>query len=226
MRKLGISFVLIVITVAFALSQDCEIYFPVNKGQVREMTSFDKKDKPTGISRQTILESNQSSGAFELTILSEVLDTKDEIIFSGEITMACRDGIFYVDMDDLLAGSAAAMSELNITIEGDNLSYPSGMKPGDKLEDGSVTMNIEEAPMMNTTVRIFNRRVEAREEITTEAGTFTCYKISYDTETKSVVTITGSGTEWIAKDVGAVRSESFNKKGKLTGYSVLTKLED
>ena len=131
-----------------------------------------------------------------------------------------------MDMDDLLAGTANAMGDLDITIEGDNLGYPAGMKPGDQLKDGRVTMTIGESPMMNTTITIFNRIVEAREEIITDAGTFSCLKISYDMETKSVITLRASAVEWIAKDIGVVRSENFSKKGKLTGYSVLTKLEN
>ena len=72
---------------------------------------------------------------------------------------------------------------------------------------------------------IYNRKVEAEEEISTKAGTFKCFKISYDILTDAMIDIKGSAIEWIAKDVGAVRTESYNKKGKLTGYSELVKLE-
>ena len=40
----------------------------------------------------------------------------------------------------------------------------------------------------------------------------------------TIVKIEGSSTEWYSEGIGMVRSESFNAKGKLTGYSVLTKL--
>ena len=226
MRKIVLPLLLLLFTASFAMSQDCEMYFPVNKGQVRELSSFDQKDKYTGKTRQTVIESIQSSDAFTLTILSEAMDQDDQILFNSELSVACKDGVFYMDMDDLLAGTANTMGDLDITIEGDNLGYPAGMKPGDRLMDGTITMTIAEAPMMNTTVRIFNRSVEAREDITTDAGTFSCFKISYDIETKSVITLRASAVEWIAKDIGVVRSESFNKKGKLTGYSELTKLEN
>jgi len=41
---------------------------------------------------------------------------------------------------------------------------------------------------------------------------------------KMVVKIEATSKEWYAENVGIVRSESYNKKGKLTGYDVLTKL--
>ena len=78
---------------------------------------------------------------------------------------------------------------------------------------------------LNTTTTISNRTVEAVENITTRAGTFKCFKISYDIETKAVMTFRAKGTEWIAKDIGVIRSENYNKNGKLTGYSELASLE-
>ena len=40
-----------------------------------------------------------------------------------------------------------------------------------------------------------------------------------------MIDIQTKGIEWIARDVGAVRSEMYNKNGKLTGYSELVRLE-
>jgi hypothetical protein len=36
------------------------------------------------------------------------------------------------------------------------------------------------------------------------------------------IKITGSAKQWLAEGVGMVKQESFNKKGKLTGYTELT----
>ena len=33
-----------------------------------------------------------------------------------------------------------------------------------------------------------------------------------------------SGIEWIAKNIGVVKSESYNKKGKLESSTLLTKI--
>ena len=79
--------------------------------------------------------------------------------------------------------------------------------------------------MMNMTTTVHNRKVEAVERVTTEAGTFECFKVSYDVMTDAMIDIRTKGIEWIAKDVGAVRTETYNKNGKLTGYSELIKIE-
>lgn len=77
---------------------------------------------------------------------------------------------------------------------------------------------------------IKNRTVAGQEEMTTPAGTFSCYKITYDMDMNVKVMGMGrttnlTGTEWIAEGVGMVRNEQYDKNGKLNSYSVLTKLE-
>jgi hypothetical protein len=80
--------------------------------------------------------------------------------------------------------------------------------------------------MVNMDVTINNRKVLAKEKITTSAGTFDCYKISYETESRTrMITVNTKGMEWISEGVGVVKTETYNKKDKLTGYSLLTKFE-
>jgi hypothetical protein len=38
-------------------------------------------------------------------------------------------------------------------------------------------------------------------------------------------TIVAKSTDWMAKKVGTVRSESYDKDGKLMGYTVLTSMK-
>ena len=40
---------------------------------------------------------------------------------------------------------------------------------------------------MDMSIKIYNRKVEAKEDITTPAGNFSCYKISYDMESSTKV---------------------------------------
>ncbi len=40
-----------------------------------------------------------------------------------------------------------------------------------------------------------------------------------------VVKTEGSVTEWYCKEVGMIRSESYDKRGKMIGYNELTAIE-
>ena len=75
---------------------------------------------------------------------------------------------------------------------------------------------------MKMTVNIMNRKVEGKESVTTSAGTFDCFVISYDHESKMGIKIRGSAKQWYSEGVGMVKQENYNKKGKLMGSSLHT----
>ena len=72
---------------------------------------------------------------------------------------------------------------------------------------------------------IKNRKVEKKDSITTPAGTFECYKITYNMDMKTMFKRSIKVTQWLASGIGLVKTETYNQKGELEGYSELTKLE-
>jgi hypothetical protein len=208
-------------------AQDCKFYFPVETGSVREMTNFDKKDKQTGRIVQTILDKNESGGTVTLEVETVIFDDKDDEINRSELEISCENGLFKIDMSDYVSEMLQAYQTMEIELDGDNLVFPANISVGDELPDGQLNIKVSSSGMtiMNMDVSIKNRKVEAREEITTPAGTFDCYRISYVTTSETrLISTEFNNMEWIAENVGVVKSESYDRKGKLTGYSLLTSL--
>jgi hypothetical protein len=198
----------------------------MEKGTKIELRHYDKKAKVSGTTIQEIIDKQTGGGAVSITIKSIFFDEKGEEMMTADLTMECRDGIFTFSMDNYLNDEMlAGMQDMEFKIEGDNLEFPANMKAGDALKDGKINLTVEGMAMMNMTTTVHNRKVEAVESITTEAGTFECFKVSYDVMTDAMIDIRTKGIEWIAKDVGAVRTETYNKNGKLTGYTELIKIE-
>jgi len=220
----GVAFLLLVQPL---IAQDCTFFFPMEEGTIIELNHYNKKGKITGTTRQEIIDKQISAGAIQLTTKNTFFDEKGEELMSSELTMACKDGVFTFDMDQFLNDEMlAGIEDMEFSIEGDNLEFPSKMSVGDILKDGKISLIVEGMPMMNMTTTVHNRKVEAIENVTTEAGSFECYKISYDVLTDAMIDIRMKGIEWIARDVGAIRTETYNKNGKLTGYTELVKLEE
>jgi hypothetical protein len=71
-------------------------------------------------------------------------------------------------------------------------------------------------------MRYTDRTVTGTETIDTPAGKFDCFIISSQTEVKMLMTKTGTSKSWIAKGVGLVKQEDYNKKGKLISSEILT----
>jgi hypothetical protein len=227
---------LIGITAALMLSlgftglnaQECDPYYTNSEGSVREMTSYDKKDKITGTTVQTVKEVATNGDMTEWTIGVVSKDEKGKEVSSGDLKMSCENGVFKMDMRNFLDEEMLKSFEgMEVTMDASDLEYPSALSPGMTLSDGQITAKVVNAGMtvMTLVVRVYDRKVEAVEDITTPAGTFSCYKMTSTVETRTMFSMTFKSTDWVAKKVGPVRSEAYDKGGKLISYMVLTSLK-
>lgn len=210
------------------LAQDCEPYYLPNEGAVREMASYDKKDKLTGTTIQTVKEVRKSGDKVEWTIGTVSKDDKGKEVSAGEMSMSCEEGIFKMDMKNFIDEQTLKSFEgMEITMDATDLDYPSVLVAGQSLKDGSITVKVTNQGMniMTMVVKIYDRKVEAIEDMTTPAGTFLCYKMTSTIETKTMFSMVLKSTDWIAKNIGSVRSESYDKSGKPLGYTVLTSVK-
>lgn len=209
-------------------SQDCVFYCPVKEGTQMEIQRFNAKDKIQGTDKQTILSKQISGKDVAVTIKSESYDDKNALLSSKNLTYECKNGVFTFDMQNFIDPSTmSAYKDMEVKMTATNLEMPAIITPGLALANGNVQITIanQGMTMMNMTVNITNRKVEAIEKITTPAGTFDCFKISYEVETKMMFKMQTKGVDWIAKEVGVVRSETYDSKGKLMGYSIVSSLK-
>jgi hypothetical protein len=81
-------------------------------------------------------------------------------------------------------------------------------------------------PMAITTeITVTNRVVEKIESITTEAGTFECYKITQTVITKGPVKYESNSSQWMAKGTGLIKSESYGTDGNVISSMVLSQVK-
>ncbi len=218
----------IILFVPVARAQDCTLFYPESIGTLREMTNYDKKDRVTGRVHQTISDKSTSGGNISMDVETVIYDDKDEEINRSKVEVGCETGVFKVDMSDYVGEMLDAYREMEVEMKGDNLQFPPGMSEGDELPEGNINIQVSSSgiKMVDMDITIKNRKVEGKEEISTSAGSFDCFKISYDMEAKTnMFTVNTSGVEWIAEGVGVVKTESYNKRGKLNSYSLLTRFE-
>jgi hypothetical protein len=97
------------------------------------------------------------------------------------------------------------------------------MYPGQLLDDAVFKMKTNSANMsMDVTISLNDRKVVAEEKITTPAGTFECMKVSGNR--KTTMSFLGKPRNrgkpsqehvWVAAEVGTIKQENYNYKGKL-----------
>lgn len=232
MTEKTLLFIALIFTYYLTYSQsDCHAYYPMEEGNAFEMQSFDDKDKLQSISKQKVIKKETSGNNMSATIATEVVDAKGKNMTSGEFKVKCENGVFYIDMQSMLdPNSMGAYKDMEVKVDGDFLNLPTNMEVGQKLNDGKLKMTISSSGMtvMTMTMNVKNRKVEAKEDITTPAGTFSCYKVSSEMETEMgqmmPIKVSIKTVEWFSENTGVVRSESYKSNGKLQGYSILSSL--
>ncbi len=213
---------------AFIYAQDCSFYYPYKKGTLNEIKSFDKKGKHLSTNTTQVIENKQENGITTVKISSVYKAAKGDEEYQSEHSYVCEGDKFYFDMSSYLDNKTlASQGDMEINVEADKVGIPSNLEVGQTLDGGKVTATITNQGMkiMEMRVELSNRKVEAIETIETEAGSFECYKINQDIITKvGFMKMNTSSTEWLSKEVGVVKSESYNKNGKLMASTELTKL--
>jgi len=230
-KKIIAVFVLVVMSGLTGYGQACNASLFMKPGASLTYTNYDKKGKKTSKSVHETLAVLPIENGLDAQLKVTVFDKKDKEEFSTEYGAKCQNGVFEVDMVrffDMNKLAEQEQEDLDFDITGSVLSFPIDMKPGDRLENGDITikLNSNNITLVTMSFLVFNRQVHTDETITTPAGTFDCQVVSFDFESKfGILKIKGTGKEWYLKDKVVVKSESYNKKGKLIGYHELTSMK-
>ena len=214
-----------------ANAQHCNFYYPLIENTNLEFQSFSANDQLDAIQQLQVKKVKDMPGSTEATINSRILDSKNKLIHDGDFGVTCSGTEIKLDMRSLLDPSMMeAFDGMDVTMEVNDIIIPAEIKIGDKLKDASLRMTVAMGGMTITdvTMRIVNRTVDGIETITTPAGTFETFKISHDyiidtqamgmNQSAKMKTI-----EYLTKDKGAIRTETYDENGVLQSYTILTK---
>ena len=233
MKQIIVLFAFVFLLINPAHLQDCNGFYPMKEGVKMSVRSYDKKAKATTLVEYTVSDVSNKDGGIEAQISAKIyqLDKKgkkkgDPV--DGSHYVICKGDKIYIDMSSFIS-QLNSMEGLDLDISGTDVVYPADMQVNDKLPDSelSVKASVQGVQTINWNIRMIKRKVEAIEDITTEAGTFTCYKISgVTTMDMGMMGQTANKTvTWIAKGIGTVRSETYDANGALSGYSELVSIE-
>jgi len=227
MKKLFLFTALIFVGMALKAQ---EIFFPTKEGTVLVYKTFDKKDKETNMVRYTITHININGSDMDITYQVESIDPKEKLIYKDEITIHKKGDNIYFDMSNFINKAAFQQNgqiPAEIQITGNNMEVPSSPQPGDLLPDANVEMTMKMGFInMKMSAQVTNRKMEAIEDITVKAGTFKGYKFTSDVSASAMgLKMKSNSKEWYAKGVGVVKTESYDKNGKLQSYMELIELK-
>ncbi len=214
-------------------AQDCTLYFDFVEGTTWEMTSYDKKGKQEGKIKNTIIEKSNSSKGNQAKIKMEMLDVKEKDKVESEYTITCDNGNLNMSMDMFMSPEMTkqmemqGMENIEVNMEMGDMEFPKDLSVGMELKPCEMTMTakMNGIQVMSMQSEIKDRKVLSKESITTEAGTFECFKIEQTTFVKMGFAKSESKSiTYLSEGVGVVKTEDFDKKGNLVGYTEITKI--
>lgn len=210
----------------YSKAQTCNSYFNFKKGSKMEMTSYDKKNKPTLVMKYEIKDIKSIGGSLKYTINYQTFDPKGKEMANTTMESSCKNGVYETELRSFGGEMMPTDANMKVNVTGDKVLYPSKLNVGDKLQDAAINVKTEMNGMtlMNMNVQVTDREIVSQESLTTPAGTFDCLKISYTVNFKMMGQRSSKTIEYIAKGLGLIKTESYNEKGKLTGVTILTAL--
>lgn len=208
----------------FAVAQDdCSIYYPMKEGVKFQITHYKaNKKKPTSVVDYAISDVKKTSNGTVSTLKMKV--SGESKIPEQEIELLCSGDKLSIDFESLMSPELLKQyGTFDYEISGSNLDWPSNLSVGSSLPDAGMEIGLSMAGMtISVETSITNRKVTAKEKVTTPAGTFDCYVMTYDTSVSSMGMNTKiSSKQWFAKGIGMVKQED-SSKGKLQSISELT----
>jgi hypothetical protein len=223
MKKIFVLLISIFIYQNASKAQTCGYLLLTNNAEV-EMSMFDKKNQPSGKVVYKVLSSNGK----EAKVVSKVYNEKGKEMGGGEGSYKCDGNNFSFDMKALLPSDqtkAMNLKDMEVKTNNATLNYPSNMTVGTTLPDNEFTADTYSGTMklMGMSFKVTNRKVEAKESITTPAGTYDCFKITSNQDMKTIFNFNIQMTEWFSPNVGVIKTEAY-RKGSLFSSTLITKI--
>lgn len=235
MKKLGLGIGVIALSfMSFTApanqgSEDiCKVYFPQQIGTELTYENYSAKDKLESTDKFKVLDVVEVGSLTRIDVAASSYDKKGEEVYNGTVSYTCEDGVFKISMEDMLdPATMEAYKDMEVTMTQTEIKLPSDLTIGAALPDAEMTMTVSSNGMqvMQMNFEITDRKVEAIESITTPAGSFSCYKLTQTTDMKMMfINKTFTSIDWIADNIGSVRSETYDSKGSLESYRVLSNI--
>ncbi|WP_461108442.1 TapB family protein [Spirosoma koreense] len=232
MKSLVFSLVLTTLIGIKSMAQDC-LGMTFKAGMGFEMSLFNAKDKPTGKITYQVKEVHKEGSSTVMDISAQFQDEKGNPRPPYAVHYTCTGDELIADMSGLFQSMQSnGPKDMEMKMKSNKLAYPGKFTVGQKLSDGQMEaeMSMSGNTMTTMTMNMINRQVEGKESITTPAGTFNAYKITSDmnSETRVMGIPVRNSMHTISyradNQILDVKSETYNKNGKLMGYTLLTKI--
>lgn len=201
-----------------------------------EATSYNKEGKEISKQYTKILSVTNEGGFIVANVEGRDTETGGEQkTTTVNYSYKCDGNKIYFDLASMFR---TAEKEQDATFESSLIEYPINVKEGEVLPDATGKMSsVKDGKKTSMNFIYKNRKVEGKEDVTTAAGTWSCYKITnsvqvemdipgMDEASKEMMkkmqqAMKNTTTTWFSSDFGIVKMEMY-MNGKLVSRNEVT----
>ncbi|MDB5234437.1 MAG: hypothetical protein JWR44_1430 [Hymenobacter sp.] len=228
---------------SFEKTSGCTHPFGLREGQNIEYQLLDAKGKATGLLRYRVLNISTDSVAAKkkkkavattsVRLKSGLYDLTNHVLQQQDLTYFCRRDTTFTDgLGEINYDGLKSFRDRLLAYNGSPLAWPNQPKAGSTLPNGGVAVQVSSPSVaiakVNTTLR--QRKVLAGPtSVKVPAGTFSCYAVESQRELATaaradlVLKNTGRVVDYYSPAIGIVKTEYYDKGGKLVQTKVLSR---
>lgn len=231
MKTLVVTFLVSYLSAVTGRAQDC-LGMTFKNGMNFELSTFNAKDKPTGKIVYQVKDVRREGPATVMDITAQFQDEKGKQQTPYTIHYTCTGNELVADLSGMMQSmQSTGFKDAEMRMKSNKLVYPGKLSVGQKLPDGQMEAELfsKGTTLMTMNMTMSNRQIESQAPMTTPAGTFDAYKVTSDMNFENrMMGIPIRGTMRTvsyraANQLFDVKSETYNKNGKLMGYMLLSK---
>lgn len=231
MKSFVVALFFIALSLTTSRAQDC-LGFTLKPGTSFELSTFNAKDKPTGKIQYQVNDVHKEGGTTVMDIEAQFQDEKGNQRSPYSVHYTCTGDELIADLSGMAQSMQSNMKNMEMKMKTNKLAYPGKLSVGQKLSDGQMEADLSSdgTTMMTMNMTMTNRQVEGQQSVTTPAGTFDTYKVTSDMnfENRAMGIPIRSSMRVVSyrtnNQIFDIKSETYNKNGKLMGYTVLSKM--
>jgi hypothetical protein len=211
---------------------DCHHPFGLSDNNERVYRISDADGKPGGELRMRVvnlsseMNKKKTVETHKALLKSGLYDSKSRLLNMQDLTISCRQDTSFVDgMSEFKPESIRSFRDRKFVYMPVALAWPHQPTVGSQLPAGGSLVQVSSSVVDIAKVSSFARKrkvVGGLAPVTTPAGTFSCYKVESEHEDATqarkdvVIRSTYKVVDYYSPTMGIVKTEVFDKKGKLS----------
>lgn len=206
---------------------NCSKFYPFEEGVEADYSMLDASGNHLGSVTFYIDTVSESGGVQSATMRHRLSDINGNQLSASDYNLSCADGTVYIDFNSFLRpGLLGGLGMTDYDITGTDLTIPNDLEVGDTLPDAGLHINTTSGMAGALTISFKDRTVVRTETITTPAGTYDCYVITFKMDMNMGYSYQISSTQWLSEGIGMVKQEDFDAAGNLMNSIVLQSFDD